>query len=95
MIVDLFFRQIYLFEMNCFVYICRILLIFNYLLRFVESVQGEAVTPDYDPNDLMDAVEQQNDSVPAAVGVELVVQDAFPGMLHGRLPHFVRHSTAE
>ena len=69
--------------------------VFSYLLCCGESVQREAVTPDYDTNDLMDAVEQQNDSVPAAVGVELVVQDALAGMLHARFPHFVRHSTTE
>ena len=85
--------------MNCFSFWvnCRqfFLQVFSYLLHCGESIQREAVTPDYDPNDLMDAVEQQNDSVPAAVGVELVVKDALPGMLHGRFPHFVRHPTAE
>ena len=66
-----------------------------YLLRRGEGVQGEAVGADDDADDFVDAVEEEDDAVPAAVGVELVVQHALPGVLHRRLPHLVRHSAAE
>jgi hypothetical protein len=66
-----------------------------YLLRRTESAQGEAVAPDDDADDFVDAVEQEDDPVPAAVGVELVVQNAPPGVLHCRLPHLIRHSTSK
>jgi hypothetical protein len=61
-----------------------------YLLRRTESVQGEAVAPDDDADDFVDAVEQEDDPVPATVGVERT-----PGVLHCRLLHLVRHSTSK
>jgi hypothetical protein len=66
-----------------------------YLLCRGESAQGEAVAPDEHADDFVDAVEQEDGPVPAAVGVEPVVQHALPGVLHRGLPHLVRHAAAK
>jgi hypothetical protein len=60
-----------------------------YLLCWSKSIQSEAVASNDHTDNLMDAVEEKDYPMPAAVGVKLVVQNALPCMLNGCFPHLV------